>query len=524
MFTIFGCESVKNMSRTGRFLSGMGFSYMTQILTMIIGLWLVPFLLFRIGQHDYGLWLVGTQIMFYLGLLDLGIVALLPREVAFATGRAGSIQKADDLPRLIGETIRVMMGQLPFVVLGALIAWLMIPADWKALSNPIGLLLIAFVITFPLRIFAAIIHGLQDYTFQGGVALFSYVASTALTIILIVAGTGLYALAIGWLVLQLMNSLASWHRLRTHFPGVLPESLPRLSRERALGRLRQGFWVSVNQIAAVLLTGTDMLIIGKLFGPAAIVPYACTGKLISVLANQPHMLMSAAGPALSQIKAGESRARLSEVCISIAQATLMLSGAVVCVVLSINQGFVGRWVGSVQYGGYWLTVLILLSMLLRHWNLTVGYTLFCFGYERRLCLTALLDGLLSVTMIVPLVWFYGLAGAPLGTIIGVCLVSLPLNLSALARESGLTLWELVKPLSPWFVRFVVIMLGAGALARVWVPNTVLLISLTALGGALVYAVAMFPLTLRYPLGMYVRPRLFPLVPRMMRALRLGSSV
>ena len=127
-------------------------------------------------------------------------------------------------------------------------------------------------------------------------------------------------------------------------------------------------------------------------------------------------------------------------------------------------------------------------------------------------------------MIVPLVWFYGLAGAPLGTIIGVCLVSLPLNLSALARESGLTLWELVKPLSPWFVRFVVIMLGAGALARVWVPNTVLLISLTALGGALVYAVAMFPLTLRYPLGMYVRPRLFPLVPRMMRALRLGSSV
>src|SRR5437867_9301742 len=64
------------MSRTGRFLSGMGFGYTTQILTMIIGFWLVPFLLFRIGQHDYGLWLVGTQIMFYLGLLDLGIIAI----------------------------------------------------------------------------------------------------------------------------------------------------------------------------------------------------------------------------------------------------------------------------------------------------------------------------------------------------------------------------------------------------------------------------------------------------------------
>ena len=512
------------MSRTRRFLSGISFGYSTQILTMVIGLWLVPFLLLRIGQHDYGLWLVGTQIMFYLGLLDLGIVAVLPREVAFATGRAGRIQNAVDLPNLIGETVRVVFGQLPFVILGAFIAWLMIPADWKALSNPIGLLLIAFVITFPLRIFAAILHGLQDYTFQGGVALFSYVASTALTILLIVAGAGLYALAIGWFFLQLINSLMSWDRLRRHFPDELPKRLPQLTWERARVRLSQGLWVSANQIAAVLLTGTDMLIIGKLFGPAAIVPYACTGKLISVLANQPHMLMSAAGPALSQIKAGESRARLSEVCTSIAQATLMLSGAVVCVVLPINQAFVGRWVGAIQYGGYWLTVLILLSMLLRHWNLTVGYTLFCFGYERRLCVTALLDGLLSVAAVVPLVWLYGVAGAPTGMIVGVCLVSLPLNLSALARESGLSLWELIKPLSPWFLRFVVIMLGAGTLARVWVPNTVLLISLTALVSALAYAVAMFPLTLRYPLGMYVRPRLFPLVPRMMRALRLGSSV
>ncbi len=512
------------MSRTSRFLSGMGFGYSTQILTMIIGFWLVPFLLFRIGQHDYGLWLVGTQIMFYLGLLDIGIIAILPREVAFATGRAGSIQNAVDLPNLIGETVRVVLGQLPFVILGALVAWLMIPADWKALSNPIGLLLIAFVTTFPLRIFAAIIHGLQDYTFAGGLTLFSYVVSTAVTILLIVAGVGLYALAIAWLVLQLMNSLGSWLRLRRHFPGVLPRRLPHLGWERALSRLRQGFWVSLNQIAAVLLTGTDMLIIGKLFGPAAIVPYACTGKLISVLANQPHMLMSAAGPALSQIKAGESRARLSEVCISIAQATLMLSGAIICVVLPINQAFVGRWVGASQYGGYWLTVLILLSMLLRHWNLTVGYTLFCFGYERRLCLTALLDGLLSVAVVVPLVWLYGVVGAPIGMIVGVCLVSLPLNLSALARESGLSLWELIRPLSPWCLRFVALMVGAGALARVWIPNTALLISVTALASALAYAVVMFPLMLRYPLGMYVRPRLFPLVPRMMRALRLGSSV
>jgi O-antigen/teichoic acid export membrane protein len=323
--------------------------------------------------------------------------------------------------------------------------------------------------------------------------------------------------------MQIINGSAGYYRLRTHFPEMLPPRLPKLPWNAFRRRITQGFWVSANQVAQVLMFGTDILIIGKLFGPAAVVPYVCTGKLVSVLTNQPQMLMQSAGPALSQMRTGESRERLSRVCIALGQAMLMLSGAVVCVVLAVNQGFVGRWVGESQFGGFWLTILLLISMLLRHWNLTIGYTLFCFGHERRLCLTALLDGLLSVGSVLLLVWLYGLAGAPLGMIIGVCLVSLPFNLSALARESGITLWKLVQPLSAWFVRFVLLGCGTTALARIWIPNTVASLALTATLVALIYAALMFPLTLQSPLGDYVRPRLFPLRTRVFRVLRLSNT-
>ncbi|HMF57371.1 MAG TPA: hypothetical protein VK619_13595, partial [Pyrinomonadaceae bacterium] len=262
---------------------------------------------------------------------------------------------------------------------------------------------------------------------------------------------------------------------------------------------------------------------GKLFGPAAVVPFVCTGKLISVLSNQPQMLMAAAGPALSQMKTGESSERLSQVCIALGQAMLMLSGAVVCVVLAVNGGFVARWVGVSQYGGFWLTALILLSMLLRHWNLTIAYSLFCFGYERRLCFTALLDGLVSVAALLLLVRRYGLIGAPLGMIVGACLISLPANLAALARESGMSVRKLLRPLAPWFVRFVLLALATGVMAYIWTPETVVLIGVTTVATAIVYTAVMFPLALRYPLGLYVRPRLFPLRTRVFRVLRLGSS-
>jgi O-antigen/teichoic acid export membrane protein len=510
------------MSRTNKFLSGVGFGYASQALATLVGFWLTPFLLHRIGQHDYGLWLVGTQLMFYLALLDLGIVALLPRETAFATGRWQTIEEAADLPLIFGHTVRIILWQMPLVALGALIAWFLMPADWAELRNPIGIVLLAFVVTFPLRIFRAVLHGLQDLAYLGRTTIVCYLISSGATVGLVLAGWGLYALAIGWTVQQLGGAFTGWYRLRTHFPSVLPRSLPQMPWSTARTRLMQGGWVSLSQIAQVLLNGTDVLIIGKLFGPAAVVPFFITGKLITVLSNQPQMLMASAGPALSQMRISESRNRLSEVCIALSQAMLMMSGAVVCVVLAVNQGFVGRWVGAGQFGGFWLTALILLSMLLRHWNLTVGYALFSFGRERRICVTGLVDGLVSVAAMFFLVRRFGLVGAPLGTIAGACLIGLPGNLWALARESHLSVAGLIDPLLPWLARFAALTTGIIVIARVWVPNTLLLIGLTTGVVALVYVVVMFPLTLRDPLGQYVRPRLLPIRARFFRVLRANN--
>jgi len=74
------------MSRTRRFVSSALLGYAYQAAALVTGLWMAPFLLGRLGQHDYGLWLVGLQILTYMALLDFGIVALLPRELAYATG------------------------------------------------------------------------------------------------------------------------------------------------------------------------------------------------------------------------------------------------------------------------------------------------------------------------------------------------------------------------------------------------------------------------------------------------------
>ena len=495
------------MSRTKRFIGGLSLGYINMALVTLTGLWLTRFLLKRLGQHDYGLWLVGTQMLNYLMLMDFGVVALLPRETAYALGRAGDVHKATNLPELIGQTIRLVIWQIPLVATAALMMWYAMPVGWEALRKPLALVLVAFVLVFPLRIFQAVLEGLQDLSFLGVTQMFSWLLSTALTVAFVFASFGLYSLAIGWVAGQAISTVVWSYRSRHRFPSVFPSHLPRLAWGAAWGYLRRSVWVSVAQIAQALLSATDLVIIARVLGPAAVVPYACTGKLIFTLTNQPQMLMQLASPGLSEMKTGESRERLFQVCTSLTQAMLMFSGAIALVVLLINRGFVGWWVGANQYGGFSLTVLLLASMLLRHWNTTAVYSIFCFGYERRISITTMLDGSATLLASVLLVGRLGPVGAPLGSLIGVCLVSLPANLRPLARESGASIGRLVKPLRAWFWRFMLLFIAAAAMTRVWQPKSFVAVAVTGLAAALLYVGVTLPAMLRTHLGAYLRPRL-----------------
>jgi len=152
-------------SRLRRFVGGLGLGYIHTIVTVIVGLWLTPYLLRHLGSHDYGLWLLGAQVLVYLSLMDLGIVQLVPRDVAIAAGRANG--DPSELQAIVGQTARLVLWQVPPVALiGTLIA-VFLPVEWAPLRWPLVIVIVAFVVSFPLRMFNAVLQGLQDLAFLG---------------------------------------------------------------------------------------------------------------------------------------------------------------------------------------------------------------------------------------------------------------------------------------------------------------------------------------------------------------------
>jgi O-antigen/teichoic acid export membrane protein len=492
------------MSRTRSFLNGALFAYLYQGSAMVIGLWLTPFYIRTLGPKDYGIWLVGMQVLAMLLLCDFGVLAVIPRDVARARGLEQREPAYLDLPLIIGQTTKVVLVQTLLIALVSLGLLIFRPAAAAGLEGPIGLVLFVVVLTYPTRLFPAVLQGLQDLKFLGQLRLWMWALSTCLSLALLLAGARFYALACGWCLQQIVHDVAAFFRLRRIRPDLLTMEGWKTTGPLHWRWFTRGAWVNIAQIGYALTAGTDLLIVGRFLGPAAVVVYSCTSKLITVLQNQPQILASVALPGLSELKIVDSRQNVLSKITSLTQAMLVLVGAVFCVVLAVNQPFVNWWLGPSFFGGVTLTFLLLLNFLVRQIDYTLAIALFAFGHERYCAIRCLVDGLVSVVLACILVRYLGFEGVILGALCGGVLISIPMDVFVLAREFEVSIFQFVRPYFPFLWRFALI--GAGGVAAVTqfgISGPVNLAITASLIG-LAYSVIVLPYVWRTPLRGYIQ--------------------
>jgi O-antigen/teichoic acid export membrane protein len=459
------------MSRTKKFLDGVVLNYGYQAVVMVVGLWLTPFLLHHLGQHDYGVWLVGLQSLTYLALLDIGVIGLLPREVAHVSGRIHLGADAGELRTLLEENAVVVLWQTPVLLIALGIAWFFLGHKGHELQSVFLIILATYGIQFPLRIFFAALEGLQDFAFIGYLQMVAWSAGVVVNVLLVYLGFGLYGLAYGWSTTQLIITFGSIGRMYTRFFEYTPRGLRWLRFREMSKYFRSGLWISVSQITQMLVKGADVVLLAALKGPNAVVPYSCTTKLQVVLANQPQVILQAAQPGLTQLRTTASKEQVGRVIGTLAQAMLMLSGAVAVIILAINKGFVQKWVGPEQFLGFWFTVWIVIGMLLRHLNGTTIYSLFCFGKERFISIVGFCDAVCFAALTYILIRVMGTLGIAVASVASVSLASLPWTLRELKRVTGLSVWEQLKPIREWLLPFSILAVGVGVAVQFYNPAT-----------------------------------------------------
>lgn len=469
------------MSRTRRAGIAAGFGYLQFGLALASGILVVPFVLRSVGSEAYGVWLGFGELVAYSAMADLGVLGVLPWLVAEADGR----KDRDEMRRLVSAgVVAATLAAVVFAVL-ALGLLALAPgltgvsdAQHAQVIGPLMLLVAGMAAAYPVRVFHALLIGLQDVTFAGRLGIAQTVLNVALIIGLLMAGQGLYALAAAATVPTLFVATASLLRARR----IAPELLRGLHwpSMRLLGSVTaQGIGGWVAGLGWRMISATSNLVILAIAGPVAAVTYALTARLADVMTQMSWQVPDAGLVGLAQLK-GEGRAeRAREIVISILRLTLIGAGAVACGVLAFNPSFVSLWVGPDKFAGLTTNVLIALGAIalsLAHALATTASTL---GARVQIGFVSVAQGVVHLAAAVLLGRTYGLPGVAAAAVISTGLVAYPAGAYFLRRVTGLGQAELWRgALGPWSTRAVLLLLLglavgiAGWRTSVWPPLVV----------------------------------------------------
>lgn len=502
------------MTRTRRALVMAGFNYAQFGLAMVSGFFLIPLILGRLGPRTYGLWLASGEGLVYAAMVDLGVFGVLPWMIASADGRRDEAALRRLVVNGLAVGIAAAIGYLAVIAL----LWSLLPAilgvtpaDRMLIAGPLLFLVALTAVTYPLRVFTGLLAGLQDVVFNGIVAVLQLALTIVITVVLLLQGWQLYALAAAAAVPPAVAAVLAVLRVRRIAPYAM-RGWSRPTIAESLHLLGEGSGVWMSSLGVQLLAASNALVITYLGHPEWVPIYVCTAKLSQVLLQMAWVLPDSGFVGLAQLHGEGNVSRTRDVVGGMLRLHLILSGATAVAVLTLNQTFVTVWVGPALFGGFRLTVVLGLGAIvlsLIHGLISATAVL---GNRPLVGLGTLANGAVHVALAIMLGTRFGLVGIALAAPISGALTTLPLALRLLRPATGLLVWSfLCELLWPWVLRATpVLSLGlvvAAADSR-WTVGA-------AVGTAVIYVWCMRPLYRMLPISPQLRAWLvrFRLEPR-----------
>ena len=460
------------MSRVRLAALTASFNYIQYGIAIASGLLLVPVTISAVGTREYGLWLATGELLGYAGMVDFGVLGVMPWMVAEADGRRDRIRLRDLVAN--GVSVGAVIGAA-YLVIAALL-WTMLPivvnvtaADREALARPLLLLVMVTAAAYPLRTFTALLTGLQDAVFNGFLTIAQSAAYFLIALIGLTRGWGLYALALASAMSTTIAVVAAFVRTAFIAPDLLT-AWPRPRPETIRVLLTNGAGVWVAGFGWRLVAASTNMVIALVGRTEWIAVYACTSK-VSALATQLAWVLPDSGLiGLSQLQGeAQSPERIRRVVQMILRLHLVLAGATACAVLTGNPAFVRVWVGAEFYGGHalnmWLAAGIIAASL-AHGLITTASVL---GNRLQVGAATLAHGIVQTALAFILGTWWALGGIAAAAVVAALVTSAPAGLALLGASTGLSfgpflrelLWPALQRIGPPLL----VSAAAGVLAR-----------------------------------------------------------
>ncbi len=394
-------------------------SWVSLGINVIVGILLSPFIVHRLGDTAFGIWVLIFLVTGYYGLFDLGIRSSVVRYVSKYT----ATDDREDLTKVINTSlfsftcIGIFTLLITVAVAFSMNSLFHIPADYQSTARWLLLLVGASVaLGFPLGIFAGVLEGIQKFYILYGTNVVSTLLRALLIVIYLRRGYGLITLALITVLLPLLTAIVrgviAMRMLQT------PLALRYVDRRTFREMANYGGVTFMIILAGRLKFKTDEIVIGTFLSAAAITYFNFGARIVDYAVEVVTNLSSIFVPMASQSEARGDLTRLRKMFIAGNRSCAFIILPISAVLIILGKSVIEVWVGRKYVAAsYPVLVILTLATTLMLMQSTSGRMLFGMGKHRTWAIVSLVEGVANLVLSIILVRTYGIVGDALGTAI-----------------------------------------------------------------------------------------------------------
>jgi len=454
------------MSLKAKLVRGSIINLLDHVLKIAVIFITTPLMIEKLGEHNYGIWLVALTIIGYLRLLDLGLSFTGSRFLSQAVGsdNANDFDKHQTNLCFLFSRIAVVSLVLTFAIT-ALPA--ILPRALPDLNEAKWILFslgIATSVRFLTAIYTVILKSHLRYDLLG----YSSIARTAIQGVvvatLLLMGFSLPALAIAYIVTDLLDQLivllfakGVHTRPINLFPSKCYDLRP---------MLRYGTTAMLATVGHQLRTGIDPLIIGKVLGIASVPAFSLGTRFLHLFTDVINSLFGGnLLAAFSQLDGRNDAASLAKAFLDSTRLCTAIAVAGGGALFLFTPSFIHLWIGPAFAVSGTVSSILTIPTALMLAQYPASSLLFSKDQHNWMTFIAIGGGALNAILSVVLVFKTGILGPAIATAVELILfqgvliailaakitsVPLPKYLFAMLRNAlpYLTVALLISPLLP----------------------------------------------------------------------------
>ncbi|HVI07317.1 MAG TPA: oligosaccharide flippase family protein [Candidatus Binatia bacterium] len=400
-------------------IKNVGSSWFALGVNVVVGIFLSPFILHRLGDDAFGLWILIFSVTGYYGLFDLGIRSSIVRYIA----KFSANNEHEEMKRLVNTAMFSYSCIGAAALLITLLATYYVDSIFRVppafLTTARWLLLMvgaSVSLGFPVGVFSGILEGLQRFYLLNFTNISATLVRALLIVVALTHGRGLLMVAFITVSLPLLSGLINaavvLHILPLRFG---PQYVSRSSFGKIASYSGTTFLIIV---AGRLRFKTDAMVIGTFVSAAAVTYFTIGSRLVDYASETVSSLAQIFIPMSSQSQAKGDLDAVRKILILGNRACAFIIFPITAILTILGKSVIEAWVGPKYVAASYPVLLVLLyPMTLMLAQSASGRTLWGLAKHRTWAYVVLVEGVSNLVLSVLLVRPYGILGDAIGTAI-----------------------------------------------------------------------------------------------------------